>query len=160
MCCCGLPSFDGKGSGAPPFAQGGALGLFAVGARLWREACNDTCPRALIRCIGALFPPPTGPLAFYRGVAQVPICNWRPALCKFSLLFTAGPFKNCAVQELFLDWSWWRKYIDRFSELFSILKQKKDFELNKNWKIKYFETLLVSNQFRNGHTPRSTCHGR
>ena len=42
LCCCGLPSFDGKGFGPPPFAQGGALSLFAVGARLWREACNDT----------------------------------------------------------------------------------------------------------------------
>ena len=105
LCCCGLPSFDGKGSGAPPFAQGGALGLFAVGARLWRDACNDTCLRALIQCIGTLFSPPIGPLAFYRGLAWVLICNWRPAVDRFSFLFMAGRFKksqyrSCLVSTL------------------------------------------------------------
>ena len=85
LCCCGLPSFDGKGSGAPPFAQGGALGFFAVGARLRRDARNNACYQALIKLATELFPLPTDPQVFYRGVALVLIRAWLLTFSRFRL---------------------------------------------------------------------------
>ena len=86
LCCCGLPSFDGKASGAPPFAQGGALGLFAVGARLRREACNNTCHWALIQCFRTFSAAcwPSGLLP--QAGAGSAIRNSPPAVYKFPLL--------------------------------------------------------------------------
>ena len=86
LCCCGLPSFDGKGSGAPPFAQGGALGLFAVGARLRWEACNNTCHWALIQCFRTFSAAcwPSGLLP--QAGAGSAIRNSPPAVYKFPLL--------------------------------------------------------------------------
>ena len=86
-----------RGLGSPLLPKGAPLASLPSGHGCGRKLATTRVSRLLIRCIGASFTPSSGPLAFYRGLAEVLICNWCPAVYVFLFPFTAGRLQICAV---------------------------------------------------------------